>query len=215
MLPHYALQSLMSCHGLGYNVEPQMYALGCEEIMESAGTTLKVDLHICYLGMQNLLAHHGLWDNAEPQISNRCPRHQRKHVTCQANSSPSVFPPSLQDLMSHYGLHDDSEPQRMCYDKYVEKARVTANLTLNVDSVCFLQALMSHYGLRDDSEPQTYALGIKEVWEVPEDQHKPGLVIHTVGYPLDNGTYGGGWIYHMDNRCASWLNRLPIGVEYT
>jgi electron-transferring-flavoprotein dehydrogenase len=68
---------------------------------------------------------------------------------------------------------------------------------------------MQHYGLREPSLdrsgaagccPQTYALGLKEVWEVPAEQHQPGLVIHTVGYPLDSRTYGGGWIYHMDER---------------
>eukprot|EP00775_Hariotina_reticulata_P005691 gene5691-5929_t len=74
------------------------------------------------------------------------------------------------------------------------------------------QSLMRHYGLREPSLdgsgtggccPQTYALGLKEVWEVPAEQHQPGLVIHTVGYPLDRGTYGGGWIYHMDERRVS------------
>lgn len=61
---------------------------------------------------------------------------------------------------------------------------------------------MDHYGLRDSPSvsPQTYALGVKEVWEIPEEQHQPGLVVHTVGYPLDSNVYGGGWIYHMDNR---------------
>lgn len=48
--------------------------------------------------------------------------------------------------------------------------------------------------------------------------HQPGLVIHTVGYPLDNSTYGGAWIYHMDNRCVlandcgiHGLHRVPVG----
>lgn len=64
---------------------------------------------------------------------------------------------------------------------------------------------MQHYGLREaaGASPQTYALGLKEVWEVPEEQHQPGLVVHTVGYPLDNSTYGGGWIYHMESRCGN------------
>jgi electron-transferring-flavoprotein dehydrogenase len=59
---------------------------------------------------------------------------------------------------------------------------------------------MKHYGLREGVSPQTYALGIKEVWEVPEEQHQPGLVIHTLGYPLTSTAYGGGFLYHMDNR---------------
>eukprot|EP00850_Spirogloea_muscicola_P012239 SM000078S22098 [mRNA] locus=s78:393693:399098:+ [translate_table: standard] len=64
------------------------------------------------------------------------------------------------------------------------------------------QTLIAKYDLRAKSkaEHQTYALGIKEVWEVEESKHHPGEVLHTVGYPLDNKTYGGSFIYHMDNR---------------
>lgn len=64
------------------------------------------------------------------------------------------------------------------------------------------QTLIKRYGLRDavDACPQTYALGLKEVWEVPADKHQPGLVYHTIGYPLDHSTYGGGFLYHMDER---------------
>ncbi|XP_074559353.1 electron transfer flavoprotein-ubiquinone oxidoreductase, mitochondrial isoform X2 [Curcuma longa] len=47
---------------------------------------------------------------------------------------------------------------------------------------------------------QTYALGIKEVWEVEEDKHNPGAVLHTIGWPLDMKTYGGSFLYHMSNR---------------
>lgn len=64
------------------------------------------------------------------------------------------------------------------------------------------QSLISHYGLREASDacPQTYGLGIKEVWELPPGRTRPGLVVHTLGWPLDSSTYGGGWIYHMDER---------------
>ncbi|CAL9154717.1 unnamed protein product [Musa hybrid cultivar] len=47
---------------------------------------------------------------------------------------------------------------------------------------------------------QTYALGIKEVWEIEEGKHKPGSVLHTMGWPLDMKTYGGSFVYHMSNR---------------
>lgn len=47
---------------------------------------------------------------------------------------------------------------------------------------------------------QTYALGIKEVWEVEEEKHNPGAVLHTIGWPLDMKTYGGSFLYHMSNR---------------
>ena len=64
---------------------------------------------------------------------------------------------------------------------------------------------MKRFRLREQvqADPQTYALGIKEVWEVDPQQHKPGRVWHTVGYPLDPGTYGGSFLYHMeDNKVA-------------
>ena len=63
------------------------------------------------------------------------------------------------------------------------------------------EAVMKHFNLRDESQPQTYALGLKEVWEVPEEKLTPGHVQHTLGWPLQSSlldkTYGGGFIYHM------------------
>src|SRR5512142_2285147 len=53
------------------------------------------------------------------------------------------------------------------------------------------KTLFSKFDLRKDSEPQTYGIGIKELWEVPPAQHQPGLVIHTIGWPLSTDTYGG------------------------
>ncbi len=61
------------------------------------------------------------------------------------------------------------------------------------------------FELRREADPQIYGLGIKEVWEIAPENHHPGRVIHTAGWPLDNRTYGGGFLYHMDNR------RIAIG----
>ncbi|XP_027117527.1 electron transfer flavoprotein-ubiquinone oxidoreductase, mitochondrial-like isoform X2 [Coffea arabica] len=62
--------------------------------------------------------------------------------------------------------------------------------------------VISKYNLRDkgQGQHQTYALGIKEVWEVSGDKHYPGLVLHTLGWPLDHKTYGGSFLYHMKDR---------------
>jgi electron-transferring-flavoprotein dehydrogenase len=49
-------------------------------------------------------------------------------------------------------------------------------------------------------DPQTYAIGIKELWEVSAGQHQPGRVVHSAGWPLDSGTYGGSFMYHMKDR---------------
>ncbi|OEL37136.1 Electron transfer flavoprotein-ubiquinone oxidoreductase, mitochondrial [Dichanthelium oligosanthes] len=59
---------------------------------------------------------------------------------------------------------------------------------------------------RGQGQHQTYALGIKEVWEIEEAKHEPGSVIHTVGWPLDTKTYGGSFLYHLDDR------QLAIGL---
>ena len=60
------------------------------------------------------------------------------------------------------------------------------------------QQLEENFGLREGADPQTYGLGLKELWEIPAAQHQPGLVVHTAGWPLDNATYGGGFLYHHE-----------------
>jgi electron-transferring-flavoprotein dehydrogenase len=60
--------------------------------------------------------------------------------------------------------------------------------------------LEAKYRLRDGVDPQVYGIGLKELWEVAPGRHEPGLVIHTAGWPLDAGTYGGSFLYHLENR---------------
>ena len=60
--------------------------------------------------------------------------------------------------------------------------------------------LISRYRLDADADPQHYGLGIKEVWDIPAEQHVPGLVIHSTGWPLtQSGTQGGAFMYHLDD----------------
>jgi electron-transferring-flavoprotein dehydrogenase len=72
--------------------------------------------------------------------------------------------------------------------------------------------LIRRFNLRDDHDPQTYAIGIKELWEVPAANHKPGLVEHTVGWPLDARTYGGSFLYHFGSNLISY--GFVIGLDY-
>ena len=72
--------------------------------------------------------------------------------------------------------------------------------------------VMAHYKLREGRAPQTYALGIKELWEIPADKHRPGLIEHTTGWPLDAGTYGGSWLYHFGENLVSY--GFVIGLDY-
>jgi electron-transferring-flavoprotein dehydrogenase len=58
------------------------------------------------------------------------------------------------------------------------------------------EEVMRKYDLRKDADPQHYGIGIKEVWEVEPGRHEEGLVVHTTGWPLDNHTEGGGFLYH-------------------
>ncbi len=63
--------------------------------------------------------------------------------------------------------------------------------------------VIAKYKLDEGCDPQSYGIGIKEVWEVDPSRHEPGLVVHTAGWPLDNSTYGGSFLYHMaDNKIA-------------
>jgi electron-transferring-flavoprotein dehydrogenase len=60
--------------------------------------------------------------------------------------------------------------------------------------------LVERLGLDLGHEPQVYSLGVKELWELPDDRYPTGRVTHTLGFPSDQWTYGGGWIYGMQNR---------------
>lgn len=71
---------------------------------------------------------------------------------------------------------------------------------------------IERFGLREEAEPQTYALGIKELWEVPEAQHEPGRIEHTVGWPLGQTVYGGSFIYHLAQRQVAI--GLVVGLDY-
>ena len=63
--------------------------------------------------------------------------------------------------------------------------------------------LQAHFKLNDGRDPQVYGIGLKELWEVKPDQHQGGLVIHTAGWPLDTDTYGGSYLYHMENNLVA------------
>ncbi len=73
--------------------------------------------------------------------------------------------------------------------------------------------LMQRFNLRDGHDPQTYAIGIKELWEVPAANHRPGLIEHSVGWPLARDTYGGSWLYHFGDNLVSF--GFVIGLDYS
>ena len=65
--------------------------------------------------------------------------------------------------------------------------------------------LFDRFQLRQNADPQTFGIGLKELWEVPPESHKAGTVIHTIGWPLDRNTYGGSFLYHLEN------NQIAVG----
>ncbi|HEX7908879.1 MAG TPA: electron transfer flavoprotein-ubiquinone oxidoreductase, partial [Paraburkholderia sp.] len=73
--------------------------------------------------------------------------------------------------------------------------------------------LNDKFRLREGADPQVYGIGIKELWEIDPAKHKPGLVMHTAGWPLENDTYGGSFLYHMDNNQV--VVGFVVGLGYT
>ncbi|MCH9670699.1 MAG: electron transfer flavoprotein-ubiquinone oxidoreductase [Gammaproteobacteria bacterium] len=72
--------------------------------------------------------------------------------------------------------------------------------------------LMDRYDLRANSEPQTYGIGIKELWEVDPAVHQPGLIVHSAGWPLNTGTYGGSFLYHLEDNQV--VVGFVVGLDY-
>ena len=74
------------------------------------------------------------------------------------------------------------------------------------------KTLMQKFKLCEDADPQTYGIGIKELWEVKPERHQAGLIIHTTGWPMDRRTYGGSFLYHLENNQVAV--GFVIGLDY-
>ena len=74
------------------------------------------------------------------------------------------------------------------------------------------KSLSERFGLRGDCDPQTYGIGLKELWELEPAKHKQGLVMHTAGWPMDNATWGGSFIYHLEDNQA--YVGYVVGLDY-
>jgi electron-transferring-flavoprotein dehydrogenase len=73
--------------------------------------------------------------------------------------------------------------------------------------------LISKFQLDAGKDPQTYGIGLKELWEIDPAKHQPGLVIHTAGWPLDSSTYGGSFLYHLENNLVAVGYVVGLGYE--
>jgi len=106
---------------------------------------------------------------------------------------------SVKGIATHdVGIHKDGSPK----DSFERGMEFHAKMTIFSEGChgALAKGLYSNekFGLRDNCLPQTYALGIKELWSVDESKWNPGQIDHTVGWPLDRNTYGGSFIYHLD-----------------
>ena len=99
-------------------------------------------------------------------------------------------------------------------DAYQPGMELRASYTLFAEGCrgSLTKQVMQTFNLRDGRDPPTYALGIKELWEVPAALHRPGLVEHSIGWPLDRNTYGGSWLYHFGKNLVSY--GFVVGLDY-
>jgi electron-transferring-flavoprotein dehydrogenase len=108
------------------------------------------------------------------------------------------------------GIGKDGQPT----DTYQRGMELRAAYTLFAEGCrgSLAKQLMARFGLRDGCDPQTYAIGVKELWEVPAANHSAGLIEHTVGWPLDARTYGGSFLYHFGDNLISY--GFVVGLDY-
>src|SRR5436190_1115255 len=100
-------------------------------------------------------------------------------------------------------------------DSFTRGMELRAKYTLFAEGArgSLSKILEQRFALRDGREPQKFGLGLKELWQVSPEKHHPGLVQHTFGWPLDNRTGGGSFLYHFDDRLVSVGFVVHLGYE--
>ena len=90
-------------------------------------------------------------------------------------------------------------------DSFTRGMELRAKYTLLAEGArgSLTKTLMHRFGLGEGRQPQKFGLGLKELWQVAPEKYRPGLVQHTFGWPLDNRTGGGSFLYHFDDRLVS------------
>jgi electron-transferring-flavoprotein dehydrogenase len=108
------------------------------------------------------------------------------------------------------GIGKDGKPT----ERYTPGVELIARETLFAEGCrgSLTKTLIRRFHLRDGHDPQTYGIGLKELWEITPERHQPGLVVHTVGWPLDGSTYGGSFLYHLEDRQVAV--GFVIGLDY-
>ncbi|WP_253443520.1 electron transfer flavoprotein-ubiquinone oxidoreductase [Halomonas sp. Y3] len=101
-------------------------------------------------------------------------------------------------LIGDMGVGADGEPK----DSYMPGMELRARYTLFAEGARghIGKRLIQEYDLAAGKDPQHYGIGLKELWDIPAEQHEPGLVLHGSGWPLDKNTHGGWFLYHAENQ---------------
>ena len=134
-----------------------------------------------------------------------------------------IFPgfPASEVLYNEDGSVKGVVTQDMGLDKEGNKKDgFEPGMELNAKVTVFAEGCRGHLGkqiikkfeLDKGKNPQQYGIGFKEIWEINDDKHQEGLVMHTVGWPLDNNTYGGSFVYHAENKQV-FLGYV-VGLDY-
>ena len=99
------------------------------------------------------------------------------------------------------GVGKDGKPS----DRFMPGMELRGKYTFFAEGVrgSLSKKIIKKFELDKESDPQKYAIGIKELWEIDPENHQPGLVLHTQGWPLSKGSAGGSWMYHLDNNQVS------------
>lgn len=114
---------------------------------------------------------------------------------------------------SDVGIAKDGSPK----DSFARGMELRAKCTIFAEGCHghLAKELYNKFNLRENCQPQTYAIGLKEVWEISADKHHPGTIEHTVGWPLDKNTYGGSFLYHLNEEQPRVAVGLVVALDYS
>jgi len=108
------------------------------------------------------------------------------------------------------GVGKDGQPT----DQFQEGMELRAPITFFAEGARghLGRQLIARFGLDTDADPQSYGIGLKELWQVAPEQSRPGRVVHTAGWPLSSNTYGGSFLYHLQNNLVAV--GFVVGLNY-
>lgn len=108
------------------------------------------------------------------------------------------------------GVGKDGQPT----DQFQEGMELRAPITFFAEGARghLGRQLIARFGLDSDADPQSYGIGLKELWQVAPEQSRPGRVVHTAGWPLSSDTYGGSFLYHLQNSLVAV--GFVVGLNY-